>query len=104
MKMLRPLALLITLAGARSAIALDESGWALGFWQQTSDEDHGSLDYFEVRKHGTFIDHGYYQTFEIEDKGPVALIFRPNAARNVVTYTSPPTRNNAVSEQGTNDP
>ena len=37
-----------------------------------------------------------YVTSEIPGKGPISIVFRPNADGSKLTFTSPRTRNNAV--------
>ena len=62
------------------------------------------------RRHGTFhplrvshverlTDDAVAITFEVPDKGPIALVFRPDPDGKRLTYTSPRTRNNAVMEK-----
>jgi hypothetical protein len=88
-------------------------GWLVGTWTVISDEDNTPPDFTEFTTSGTYITHGFdcsirvempfhihggdiYITYEIPNKGPIALVYRPSADKRTLTYTSPRTRNNAV--------
>ena len=85
----------------------------------TADEDHGPLgEVMEFTRDGGYVwlghdctarpkldafvhDGNIYVTNIIPGKGPVAVIFHPNAEHTELTYTSPRTKNNATYERVT---
>lgn len=87
--------------------------WFQGYWQMTADEDHGPLgEMMEFRDDGTYVWHDrscrpmpplpfhvhngdIYVTNVIRGKGPVAVIFHPDADHRRLSFTSPRTKNNA---------
>lgn len=90
-----------------------EAPWFVGFWTMTHDEDGTPPDTMEFRADGTYINYGYrcsgvaktkyhvyagdiYVTFEVEGKGPIAIVFRQNSDRTQLTFTSPRSRKNAT--------
>ena len=89
--------------------------WAVGFWRLTKDEDHGGIsDVFEFRADGRWVNYtpscdnsrGVFfvhhddliAMIEVPNKGPIALVFRPNSDHTKLTFTAPRTRNNAIYE------
>ena len=85
----------------------------VGYWTAISDEDGTPADFFEITKNGKYVNYGFdctvrnearthvwegnlYVTHQIPGKGPIAIIFHPNADGSKMTFTSPRTRNNAV--------
>jgi hypothetical protein len=90
------------------------SAWSAGFWRMTADEDNGPLgEVMEFTADGGYIWHGrdcvaypqidahvhngdIYVTSTIPGKGPVAVIFHPNADHTQLTFTSPRTKNDAT--------
>ena len=111
--------LIFALAQLCHAESLQSSdlGWLVGTWQKTQDEDGTSPDTLRFRNDGTWVAYGpdceecIYKYFvhggdvflfiPIE-KGPVALVYRPNSSHSALTFTSPRTRNNAVYEKVAN--
>ena len=91
--------------------------WLYGYWELSTDEDGGvrGMDVDEFRPDGTYsilgpgckpqlgryhvFDSDIYVTYDVQGKGPVAMIFRPNATKTILTYTSPRTRNNSTYEK-----
>lgn len=89
--------------------------WPVGFWKMIHDEDGSPSDTMEFRSDGTYVNYGsqcrmtqakyhvhsmdIYVTAEIPAKGPIALVFRPNAERTRLVYTSPRTAKNATYER-----
>lgn len=102
------------LAFSGSACSTDragESDWPVGTWVKTIDEDNGPPDSVTFRSDGTFATYDkqcrvHTNAYFVEKgmifliiplkKGPVALIFRPNADKSSMSFTSPRTQNNAV--------
>lgn len=102
---------------ARPAVATEPvPGWLIGTWTPVSDEDGTPPDFADFTADGMYINHGFdcsirveapfhlhdgdiYITFEVPDKGPIALVFRPDLDGKRLTYTSPRTRNNAIMEK-----
>lgn len=89
------------------------SEWFLGQWEMVADEDKSApYDLMEFRQGGIWVNYGpdckefkaqfhvhegsLYVTFEVAEKGPAAMVFRPTADHSTLTYTSPRTRNNAT--------
>ena len=116
--MRRILALLILGSVSLSSLAaVEEPSWLLGVWQLTQDEDGSpaGTDLNEFRTGGRFVIYGpnckenlgtyhlynddAYIAFDVPGKGPIAMIYRPNADHSKLTYTSPRTRHNAVYER-----
>lgn len=73
-------------------------------------------DFADFTADGTYVNRGFdcsirvdmpfhlhdgdiYITFEVPDKGPIALVFRPDPDGKRLTCTSPRTHNNAVMEK-----
>lgn len=94
--------------------------WLIGQWTLAEDEDGGrpGMDLDEFFEDGRYIIYGpncrespagawhafrgdIYVTLDLPGKGPIAMIFRPNAEHTALTYTSPRTRNNAVYRRAT---
>ena len=85
----------------------------VGSWRAISDEDGTPADFFEITTDGKYINYGFnctvrneapahtwrgnlYVTHQIPGKGPIAIVFHPNADGSRLTFTSPRTRKNAV--------
>jgi hypothetical protein len=96
--------------------ASDDASQLIGFWHKTQDEDAMPSDIFELRADGTYVNYGFschatpatkfrvitgdiYVKYEVPGKGPIAIIFRPSADRQTLTFTSPRTRHNASYER-----
>lgn len=97
------------------ASSLDQSTWFIGRWLLAEDEDGSrpGVDLTEFRADGHYVIYGpdcttsliatyhvykgdIFVSVDVPNKGPLALVFRPSADRERLTYTSPRTRNNAV--------
>lgn len=103
-------------AGASDSASSSASPtWLIGQWILAEDEDGGppGMDLDEFFEDGRYLIYGpncrepkpmawhiyrgdVYVTGEVPGKGPIAMIFRPNADHSELTFTSPRTRNNAV--------
>lgn len=85
--------------------------WLLRTWTKTLDEDNGPADSITFRADGTFVtydeqcsehanryfvDGGLVFLVIPMEKGPVALVLKPERDHSSMTFTSPRTRNNAV--------
>jgi len=109
-----------TAAARGSAAAASESPvWLIGQWTLAEDEDGGppGMDLDEFFEDGRYIIYGpncresvatwhmfrgdIYVTLDVRGKGPIALIFHPNAEHTALTFTSPRTRNNAIYRRAT---
>jgi hypothetical protein len=112
---------LVGVLAASTAACAEEPASLVGVWTATSDEDGTPADVFDIKPDGTYVNYGIgcrvnaempyhlfrgdlYVTSEIPGKGPVAIVFRPNADGSKLTYTSPRTRNNAVYEKLPSNP
>ncbi len=109
--------LIFAVSTSAASPAREDESWLIGAWKLTHDEDGGDSDVIEFRAGGDFISWGskvpcvprqvkfhvhasdVYVTVEIPRKGPVASVFRPNADRTKLTYTSQETLNNATYER-----
>ncbi|MDC8013873.1 hypothetical protein [Tahibacter soli] len=97
------------------ASSLDQPPWYVGRWLLAEDEDGSrpGTDLTEFRADGRFVVYGpgctesvvatyhvhngdIFVSVEIPNKGPLAMVFRPSADHEKLTYTSHRTRNNAV--------
>jgi len=98
-----------------AAPASTNTDWLIGQWTLAEDEDGGrpGMDLDEFFQDGRYIIYGpncrepppgswhmyrgdVYVSLDVPGKGPIALVFRPNAEHTELTYTSPRTRNNAI--------
>jgi hypothetical protein len=103
--------LLLTFGVSCSAAEPMSANDFVGFWELSFDEDGSPKDTMEIRADGTYISHGWscrtseeapyhlhngdlYVTFEMPEKGPVAIVFR-KVEDGRLSFTSPRTRNNA---------
>ena len=110
-------AVILTSSCNRVAEQSPSEAWATGFWRMTADEDNGPLgEVIEFTADGDYVWYGrectaypkidahvhngdIYVTNTIPGKGPVAVIFHPNADHTQLTFTSPRTKNNATYER-----
>jgi hypothetical protein len=92
--------------------------WLVGTWEKTIDEDRAPSDKITFNADGTWISYGpedqqrvssyhfyrgdLYLTVEMQDKGPVSLVFRPSKSHSKLTFTSPRTMKNATYERISN--
>lgn len=96
-----------------------EPTWLFGAWKVTHDEDNTPPDIMAF-KSGVYVSYGVDCAFRYEwpmhihggdvfvkvewPKGPISIVFRPNADKTKLTFTSPRTRNNAIYEKLPSNP
>ena len=97
--------------------AQENIDWLYGTWEKTSDEDGLPSDKITFKDNGAWISYGrngqettlpyhldsgnIYLTIlpETQEKGPVAMVFKPNHDGTTLIFTSPRTGNNATYER-----
>lgn len=112
MRLLLLAALIAPICASAATTPQVEHSWLYGAWTVEHDEDGTPPDVMAFVP-GKYVGYGVncayrmespmhlnggnvYVTFEVPNKGPIALIFRPVEKKSKLVFTSPRTRNNAT--------